>query len=544
MEDTVPEMTPAKPTRARNRPGRVSLEISDALATKLLQRSDRQALIEKAILKNPEDCASIQDRSRQLLGMLDRRPTRQRLERLNVIKEDAPFVAASLQATREKLKRANQAIGLSNWLSHRPQKETLMSRCIIVDEHEAAKISTARSILESQLSKRMDRKSLVSKHIIEEVQEESMSVSHPKLVQSTVDLNIKQICSSWAHSVFLDDEGIVYTVGNGDHGHLGHGDTRSLTAAKAIECLRKRGKVTRISSGMSHNAAIVEGGALYVWGEGQWGRLGLGDNEHRLEPICVEALAQRKIVDVACGGYHTIAVDDDGNVFAFGWNKGGRLGIGSVKKLMNSDEPQCLPNFCDDNDKVVRVFAGTMASAALTQSGALYTWGLGSYGLLGHGNEDSFDSPKRVSQLAHTRITDVSIGEYHMLVCTSDGELFSWGRNDYSQLGHGDSAASAVCEPGQVLNTIQGTITSISCGKQYSSATAGGNVYCWGRGSTHLLGFDSMSDISCPRRVDALTDEVVVCSSASWAHTLALTDAGNVYAWGPRSRQQLAESNP
>ena len=75
---------------------------------------------------------SIKDRSRRLLGMLDNRPTRQRLARLNVIKEDTPMVASSLAARREKLKRANQAIGLSNWLQHRPHKEVLMSKRIIV----------------------------------------------------------------------------------------------------------------------------------------------------------------------------------------------------------------------------------------------------------------------------------------------------------------------------------------------------------------------------------------------------------------------------
>lgn len=103
----------------------------------------------------------------QLLGMLDRRPSRGRLLRLNVIKEDAAVVSPALHAAREQLKRATKNDHLSNWLSSRPQPEFLKSRRIIVDEHEAAKLSSARSMLEDHMASRISRHS-IGKNILSE----------------------------------------------------------------------------------------------------------------------------------------------------------------------------------------------------------------------------------------------------------------------------------------------------------------------------------------------------------------------------------------
>lgn len=153
-------------------------------------------------------------------------------------------------------------------------------------------------------------------------------------------------------------------MGSGANGHLGHGDESDLNAPVAIESLQAIGAASQISVGMSHSASIIDG-RVYTWGEGQWGRLGLGNNEDCLEPRMVETLANFEIVAVACGSYHTLVLSKDGDVFAFGWNKGGRLGVGLQTTLVSLEEPLKLPRF-SGSDRVVKLAAGTMSSAALT----------------------------------------------------------------------------------------------------------------------------------------------------------------------------------
>lgn len=90
------------------------------------------------------------------------------------------------------------------------------------------------------------------------------------------------------------------------------------------------GRVTAFACGAFHSAAVVEGGELYTWGKGEWGMLGhrtIGD-EHR--PRVVELLRHTRVVAVSCGGWHTAAITESGEVFAFGRGEYGRLGLGDT----------------------------------------------------------------------------------------------------------------------------------------------------------------------------------------------------------------------
>ena len=97
-------------------------------------------------------------------------------------------------------------------------------------------------------------------------------------------------------------------------------------APKEIYALSQR-KPIFISAGESNSATITETNQLYTWGNGVFGRLGHQDNERQTSPKLVESLIDKKIVYVSMGAFHTLCVDSEGDVYSFGQNKYGKLGI-------------------------------------------------------------------------------------------------------------------------------------------------------------------------------------------------------------------------
>ena len=123
----------------------------------------------------------------------------------------------------------------------------------------------------------------------------------------------------------------------------------------------------------------------YTWGEGSWGRLGLGHNEDTYIPTAVD-LKGEVAVAVSCGAYHTLVLTASNKVYGFGWNKGGRIGLGSDKPLTVS-EPAEVKVISEKQIVVVSISAGANCSIALDEKGQAYSWGVGSFGCLGHGDE-------------------------------------------------------------------------------------------------------------------------------------------------------------
>jgi hypothetical protein len=96
---------------------------------------------------------------------------------------------------------------------------------------------------------------------------------------------------------------------------------------------------------------------------------------------------------------------------------------------------------------VVKQSTPIVAEARCPDAGELLTWGCGSFGVLGHGNEDNLWAPLTVAGLP--AVDGVALGEYHLLIVTRAGELYSCGRNDYHQLGYDGASVSRPIKIGQ-----------------------------------------------------------------------------------------------
>ena len=147
------------------------------------------------------------------------------------------------------------------------------------------------------------------------------------------------------------------------------------------------------------------------------------------------------------------------------------------------------------------VSAGGYHSLALT-AGAVWSWGCAVEGRLGHGNQQEQLLPKNIQALAGQRVVAVSAGAFHSLALTADGAVWSWGNGVYGKLGHGDTQAQLL--PKKVEALADQRVVAVSAGSSHSLAiTADGDVFAWGKGACGCLGHgDDLSNLLLPKKIE------------------------------------------
>jgi len=192
-----------------------------------------------------------------------------------------------------------------------------------------------------------------------------------------------------------------------------------------------------VSAGGEHSLALTADGALWSWGEGIFGRLGHGDQQNQLLPKKIEAFADQRVVAVSAGVFHSIAISADGSVWSWGYGGAGWLGHSDMQNQLLPKKVEAL-----GGHRVVAGSAGGSHSFALTADGAVWSWGYGGDGRLGHGDTQIQLLPKKIEAFADQRVIAVSAGERHSLARTADGALFAWGQGDRGCLGHGEDLSN------------------------------------------------------------------------------------------------------
>jgi alpha-tubulin suppressor-like RCC1 family protein len=234
-----------------------------------------------------------------------------------------------------------------------------------------------------------------------------------------------------------------------------------------------RTKVTDSAAGWVHSLAVEEEGAVYTWGYNNYGQLGLGDQgggTQRNVPTVVPGV--NEVVAVAGGAFHSFALSRDGTVMACGKNDAGQLGLGDTVQRDMFTVVAGLRG-------VVDIDAGASHSIAVTAEGGLYTWGTG--GAIGHGGDT-------IQCLVPTKVTgggtgeavvvQVAAGDYHSMTLTASGELYAWGTGDRGQLGHGDAEHLFVPK---VVGGVEGAVVGMSGGDAHSLVTTiDGRVLAFG----------------------------------------------------------------
>ncbi|MCX8687974.1 InlB B-repeat-containing protein [Bifidobacterium sp. B4142] len=308
-------------------------------------------------------------------------------------------------------------------------------------------------------------------------------------------------------------------------------------------------RFSQISLNGFHSAAIRSDGNLYTWGNNSSGQLGDGTTSNQKRPILVDKPAGAPNgftwKQTILGSYYSAAFGSDGNLYTWGDNSNGTLGDGTTT---DRSRPVLVgkPAGAPDGFTWKQVSLGAWHSAAIGSDGNLYTWGRNSNGQLGRDtNITPANRPGLVGkpQGAPDGFTwkQASLGWFHSAAIGSDGNLYTWGRNDSGQLGDGTTTDRN--KPAK-LNGI--TWKQISLNNNFSAGIGSdGNLYAWGGNSSGQLGDDTTTNRSRPTLIRKPTDAP---DGFTWkhislgeTHSAALGSDGNLFAWGRNNTGQLGD---
>lgn len=266
---------------------------------------------------------------------------------------------------------------------------------------------------------------------------------------------------------------------------------------------------TSISTGSNHSLALNDDGTVWAWGSNASGQLGDGTKTQRTTPVQVQNLSG--VTKITSSDGNSLALKIDQTVWVWGNNYGN------------------IPRQISDLDSVIDIACGGNSYnphfLALKNDGTVWARGYNDYGQLGDGSTSNRSTPVQVQNLNDVKA--ISSGYYHSLALKNDGTVWAWGSNGNGKLGDGSTNNSLI--PVQVQNL--GEVKAIAAGYHFSMALkTDGTVWAWGY-------IPHWGEYYSPTPISNLTDIGTI--SASNEHFLALKNDGTVWSCGANAYGQL-----
>jgi alpha-tubulin suppressor-like RCC1 family protein len=316
------------------------------------------------------------------------------------------------------------------------------------------------------------------------------------------------------HSLALRNDGTVRAWGYNDYGQLGNGTTTSSDTPVQVVGPGGSGVLANavaIAGGEYHSLALRSDGTVWAWGFGADGELGNGMTTYSDTPVQVAGTGGSGyltgVVAIAGGWQHSLALKSDGTVWAWGDNYNGQLGNGTTT---SSDTPVQVvgPGGSGTLTNVVAIAGGGYYSLALKNDGTVWAWGYNGVGQLGNGTTAESDTPVQVvgpgGSGALTNVVAIAGGGYYSLALKSDGTVWAWGSNEFGDLGNGSTTNTDA--PVQVLGLGgSGFLTGVVAiaGEEYDSLAlrSNGTVWAWGYNALGGLGNGTTTNSDTPVEV-------------------------------------------
>ncbi|MBL8918449.1 MAG: hypothetical protein JNJ54_06280 [Myxococcaceae bacterium] len=343
---------------------------------------------------------------------------------------------------------------------------------------------------------------------------------------------VAYVVAGTTHTCARMSNGALYCWGDNRFGQLGVGDVAPHRSPVRVSLDELGVSKVYLPSGDGEvsadvglfTCAIATDNKLRCWGANRSGQLGTGETEARSLPIQVGGLFS-EIAKASNGGSHTCAQTADNQLWCWGANANGQLGLGNTT-------PQSLPARVDTTGFVVdRLTTGTNFTCARGTDGSLWCWGANTSGALGLGDTQQRSAPTRVVSMG-TQVARLAAGGAHACAFTNDGTPWCWGDNRFGQLGVGDTMPRLA--PTLVGTGMLGVVTQVFTGGSHSCALkTDGTLWCWGDNRSGQLGLGDTDARTLPVQVapDVLGNQVAA-ASAGGAHTCAVKSDGSVWCWG------------
>ena len=283
--------------------------------------------------------------------------------------------------------------------------------------------------------------------------------------------------------------------------------------------------IEKVDAGFDHSLVLLNNGELYVFGGNDNGQLGLGDQESRTEPELLEGL--KNVKTFSAGRYYTLVLLNSGEVYAFGNNRMAQLGLGDTRER-HSPEKINIP------DPVNDISAGGFHSLFLLENGEVYACGSNYVGQLGIDSTTTISITTPVKIEIGGKAKAIAAGYDFSLVLLENGDVYSFGNGDSGRLGHGDYSRQIKPKKIETLSNVM----AIAAGNHHSLAlTEEGLVYSFGFGNGGQLGHGDKTTRVQPTRIIDISDVSAIAAGRN--HSLALTDTGQLYVFGTNSNSAL-----
>ncbi|KAK3249963.1 hypothetical protein CYMTET_40630 [Cymbomonas tetramitiformis] len=330
--------------------------------------------------------------------------------------------------------------------------------------------------------------------------------------------------------------GQVYSCGRNTNGEAGHGDNKPKPVLELVHALRggPRSRIRQVSAGHNFCMLLSGAGEIVSWGLNAHGELGHGDKTARSTPVVIRALQGTSVAQLSAGGNHAVAVTQHGEMYAWGHNANGQLGLGQT---VSYTKPQVVKG---DAWRLLftrphQVSCGSFHTLLALEDGSVAVWGKGMRGVLGGQSSSDALAPQLVEPLRTHKVVHVAAGAKHCMALTAEGDVYTWGSNEDGALGVGSSEESGPHDfssfPHAVLTSCR--VVQISAGRDFSLAiTAFGLLYAWGTNSNGELGTGDSRPRDTPTMVtDFECDSASVLMAAAKRQSSSFADQASKQHW-------------
>ncbi|NWS93203.1 SRGEF factor, partial [Toxostoma redivivum] len=305
-------------------------------------------------------------------------------------------------------------------------------------------------------------------------------VLHFTLCTALSGFCVKQVACGWDFTIILVGSGLVLSCGSNSFGQLGLPQISGpCLIPQKIESLKE--KVVNVAAGLRHALAATDRGLVLQWGTGMASRARRASQGKALpvfltaqEPCEVPGLEGVKVKTVAAGSYHSVSLTDEGHLYVWGSNKHGQL----VSRDIFLAEPKKIDTQCFSHEKVGAVWSGWTHLVAQTEAGQVFSWGRVDYGQLGrHVVVPSTAPAQSLELLCDTPASVPCLNGASQIACGSEhnlaivgGQCFSWGWNEHGMCGDGTEANTPVPKAVRALGCAE--LILVGCGAGHSMACA------------------------------------------------------------------------